>query len=300
MSKPPEPLPHPLGTTAFAVEHARALGVSAARLRASDLEMPHYGVRHPRSAPSSLWSRAVPLLGARRYFGSTTAAELWGCPLPPDCDSAVHIVDPVRAPEHRGVLGHRASVIDRVVERHGVRVTDAPSTWIALANVLPFQELVVCGDHLVHDPPILDPAEPLRPHTTITALRERMRGYRGRGVRAARAALELLVTGAESRPETLLRLLLLDAGITDFMVNARVDDGQGRFIARCDLVFAAQKVVVEYDGDHHRTSLAQYERDRQRVAALIEAGWAVIDVRARALFGDPLAVVRRVRRALDR
>ena len=236
MSKPPEPLPHPLGTTAFAVEHARALGVSAARLRASDLEMPHYGVRHPRSAPSSLWSRAVPLLGARRYFGSTTAAELWGCPLPPDCDSAVHIVDPVRAPEHRGVLGHRASVIDRVVERHGVRVTDAPSTWIALANVLPFQELVVCGDHLVHDPPILDPAEPLRPHTTITALRERMRGYRGRGVRAARAALELLVTGAESRPETLLRLLLLDAGITDFMVNARVDDGQGRFIARCDLV----------------------------------------------------------------
>ena len=57
---------------------------------------------------------------------------------------------------------------------------------------------------------------------------------------------------------------------------------------------------MEYDGDHHRTSLAQYERDRQRVAALIEAGWAVIDVRARALFGDPLAVVRRVRRALDR
>ncbi len=242
----------------------------------------------------------MPLLDGRRYFGGATAAQLWGCPLPAQATAVVHVVDPLRAPRYAGIVGHRACAIDLVVERHGVRVTDPPSTWLALARVLALDDLVACGDHLVHDPPQLDPADPWRPHTTIPEIAERMEGYRGRGVRLAREALALLSTAAESRPESHLRLLLLRAGLTDVLVNPEILDERGRFIARSDLVFLAEKVAVEYDGDQHRTSLSQYEHDRVRQQRMRDAGWTIIDVRARALYGDPQGVVRRVRRALGR
>ncbi|GMA28088.1 endonuclease domain-containing protein [Arenivirga flava] len=300
MPRVPEPLPPPLQGAPFGVAAAGGLGISRARLRASDLDAPHHGVRALRGRALSPWELAVPLLGEHRYFGGATAAHLWGCPLPAHAAAVVHIVDPRRAPRHADVEGHRASSIDRVVERSGVRVTDPPSTWLALARVLELDDLVACGDHLVHDPPQLDPADPWRPHTTIAVIAARMEGYRGRGIRVAREALALLSTAAESRPESHLRLLLLRAGMTDVLVNPEILDERGRFIARSDLVFLAEKVAVEYDGDQHRTSLAQYEHDRVRQQRMREAGWAIVDVRARALYGDPQGVVRRVRRALGR
>lgn len=300
MPRVPDPLPPPLQRTPFGVAAARELGVARARLRASDLHAPHHGVRAQQGTDAAPWTLAVQLLGEHRYFGGMTAARLWGCPLPAGAATNVHIVDPLRAPRHAGVVGHRGSAIDRVVERHGVRLTDPPSTWLALARVLALDDLVACGDHLVHDPPRLDPADPWRPHTTIAAIAERMDGYRGRGIRVAREALVLLSTAAESRPESHLRLLLLRAGLSDVLVNPEIFDDRGRFIARSDLVFLAEKVAVEYDGDQHRTSLAQYEHDRVRQQRMREAGWTIIDVRARALYGDPQGVVRRVLRALGR
>lgn len=293
-------MPPPLRHAPFGVAAARELGIERARLRTSDLRAPHHGVRAQQRADGPAWAFAVPLLREHRYFGGPTAAELWGCPLPNDATTRVHIVDPSRAPRHAGITGHRASSVDRVVERHGVRLTDPPSTWLALARVLALDDLVACGDHLVHDPPRLDPADPWRPHTTITAIAERMQGYRGRGIRTARKAVALLSTAAESRPESHLRLLLLRAGLSDLVVNPEIFDERGRFIARSDLVFLAEKVAVEYDGDQHRTSLAQYEHDRVRQQRMRDAGWTIVDVRARALYSDPRGVVLRVLRALGR
>lgn len=57
---------------------------------------------------------------------------------------------------------------------------------------------------------------------------------------------------------------------------------------------------MEYDGDQHRTSTAQYEWDMMRREALTRAGWTVVYVRWRGLFVNPAHTADRVRSALER
>ena len=77
-----------------------------------------------------------------------------------------------------------------------------------------------------------------------------------------------------------------------------MQDVGGRRIGYADLIFVAWKVIVEYDGEQHRTDSAQYDKDMWRLEKFIEAGYAVVRVRKRALFTTPDDVVTRVRRAL--
>jgi hypothetical protein len=83
----------------------------------------------------------------------------------------------------------------------------------------------------------------------------------GAGIRRSRgpgdsAGDALLRPGAESRPETLLRLLLGRAGLPEPEVNVDIRDDSGRFLGRADLVYPPWRTIVEYDGDQHRTSAA--------------------------------------------
>jgi very-short-patch-repair endonuclease len=57
-------------------------------------------------------------------------------------------------------------------------------------------------------------------------------------------------------------------------------------------------VIAEYDGDIHRTSTRQYERDIGRFDAAAELGWRVVRVRKRGVLVAPEDTVRRVTRAL--
>lgn len=105
--------------------------------------------------------------------------------------------------------------------------------------------------------------------------------------------------GAESRPETLLRLLLLEAGFREPELNVRLYDRFGTELARVDLLFREFRVVVEYDGDQHRTDTRQFDRDLGRLDDLAALGWRVVRIGGRNLFGDPQDAVNRVRRALS-
>ena len=116
-------------------------------------------------------------------------------------------------------------------------------------------------------------------------------------VTAARA-LELVRPGAESRPETLLRLLLVDDGLPEAELNVAVYSKDGEFLARVDMLYRAFRVAVEYDGDQHRPDQRQFDRDMGRLDDLAAQGWRVVRVGARSLFRDPQDAVNRVRRAL--
>lgn len=300
MRSPRIPIPPQLRARVFSIGEAGELGLRPGRLRGVDLMRPARGLRHLRSHRPTMVQLGRALARGDRYLSHTAAAELWRCPLPAGSLGQMHLSSSARAPRMLGVSGHRAAKIDRVVRRDGVAVTDAESTWLGLARMLPLDELIACGDHLVHIPPRDDAAAEKRPFTTIEKLSERMRGYRGPGMVRARAALEQLSTRAESRPETLLRLLLICAGVTGFVVNPEVFDADGRWIARCDVAFVSRKVAVEYDGDHHRSDRRQYERDQRRLDRLMDAGWRVVRIRSHALFHRPEEVVARVRGALAR
>jgi hypothetical protein len=183
--------------------------------------------------------------------------------------------------------------------RHGLPCSDAVGTFLELATVLELDDLVAVGDHLVLEPRVLDPGDP-RPFVSLAKLREAVEGASGRGVRRARAAAVLVRECVESRPETLLRLLLWRAGLPEPQCGASVTDERGRRIGWFDLVWPEFHVIVEYDGDQHRTSTQQYDTDIRRFDRASDAGHRVIRVRSRGLFTSPTATVERVRTALTR
>ena len=316
-------LPPELAGAPFSIAQARQADIGPERLRSEDLIRPHAGVRVTRSgagasssgadvsgAASSAGARSagdtmhrcaeyLPVLGPHHFFSHLTAARLWGCPLRAERDEPLHVsaTQNARAPRRRGVVGHHADPASGIVRRGGFPLSDPVSTWLAIASVVSLDELVVAADHLVLDPYQLDPRD-IRPHTSIEELGAAVEKFHGRGAARAASAWDLVRQGAESRPETLLRLLLQRAGLPEPQPNREVRDDMGRWLGRADLVYANFRTVVEYDGDQHRSNKAQYEKDIIRWERFIAADWRVVKVRAGGLFATPEATVQRVRSAL--
>jgi hypothetical protein len=122
--------------------------------------------------------------------------------------------------------------------------------------------------------------------------------YKGRrGIKAARATLGFVDGGAQSPKETWLRLLLLRAGFPRPQTQIAVRNEWGWPEAYLDMGWENIKVAVEYDGDHHRSSRAQYVKDIRRLEMLERMGWIVVRIVAEDHPGD---VIRRVLEARAR
>ncbi|WP_427135490.1 hypothetical protein [Pseudarthrobacter sp. S9] len=94
----------------------------------------------------------------------------------------------------------------------GVRVTSPERTWLDLAAALALDDLVAAGDALVseHGPEVPAPREAT---SSICALNRIVPDHGGaRNIRRAREALGLIRVGADSPPETHLRLALVRPG----------------------------------------------------------------------------------------
>jgi very-short-patch-repair endonuclease len=81
-------------------------------------------------------------------------------------------------------------------------------------------------------------------------------------------------------------------------LNVGVTSREGRLLGRGDLVWPEWRTVVEYDGDNHRTSDKQYDRDIRRIEDFVAAEWRVVRVRKHGLFVATSDTVARVRSAL--
>ncbi|WP_297612487.1 endonuclease domain-containing protein [Nocardia sp.] len=119
-----------------------------------------------------------------------------------------------------------------------------------------------------------------------------------RGVRRLTEIIPLVDSGAESPPESLTRLLLIDNGLPSPTTQLVVRDRTGQFVARVDTGWADWRVAVEYDGAQHWTDPAQRAKDIDRLAALESLGWRVVRVSATLLYCRPYLVTDRVRAAL--
>jgi hypothetical protein len=181
--------------------------------------------------------------------------------------------------------------------RAGIPVTDAASTWCHLASLLGEDDLVAAADHLVLTPARQTPGDP-RPYVTIERLRQRALDYHGPGARAARRALRHVRDGAESRRETLLRLILERAGFPEPELNVDIFAADGRWIGRFDQVHRRWKVIIEYDGEQHRLDDRQYDRDETKIEDAIREGWSVTRIRKAALRAGGQVAVERVNRAM--
>ncbi len=292
----PEPLPDALPPQ-FRTRDALEAGLPPHRLRARDLDSSLHGLRHAGERAADLLERCRMLrlrIPQTAFFSHSTAALLWGAPLPWALESERRLHVAVPAPHarlhSRDVVGHRLDVrAGEVTVWAGLPVSSPARTWLDLATQLELGDLVAVGDYLINA------RAPFASRMDLAVLLGKSTGVRG--VQLARRALELLSDRAESRPESLLRVILVTGGLSVPDVNhTLVDSDTGRHV-RPDLIFRAERLIIEYQGDYHRTR-AQWRKDMTRRSRLEARGWRVMEVGADDL-RDPRELVARVRARLD-
>jgi hypothetical protein len=290
-------LPEPLSGQPFAVREAIALEISEHRLAAGDLVSPFHGVRAPADRPLDLEERCRALATRLRTgdgFDGLTAVALWGAPLPMRLAAAsvLHVssVAPRRALRRRGVLGSQR-VGGSLVERNGLPLLSPGDAWLTVASRLSSHDLVAVGDFLVTG---VKGVGALTTREELGDLLVERAGFAG--VDRARRALHLVREGAWSRPETLVRLLLVGAGLPEPELNVPLHTAGGGILIP-DLAFPEFRVAVEYNGAHHDE--VQYKaKDLRRMNDYAELAWSVVNIDRFELFRTPSAVVSRVIRRL--
>lgn len=306
VSRPCTPLPDTLAQRPIAVSEGPSLGLSPDILRHPRLLAPFFGVRalpvagEPRNTPADrARGRAlayVPRLRANELFSHATALVLLGCPIALPAEPHVSILRPARLARARGAVGHThsAAIAPWRHQPSGAPVAPPALALTQAAAVLPFRELVVAADHLIR---------PRREHngTSVVALGELEAAAataKTRGIRRLRTALSLARAGAESRMETLLRLVLIGHGLPELPLQVEIHDARGKWIGRFDMADLVRKLIVEYDGEQHRTSDRQYARDANRLERARDAGYQVLRFRHTDVLQTPRATARRVAHAL--
>jgi len=117
------------------------------------------------------------------------------------------------------------------------------------------------------------------------------------GVAKLRAALSLVRPRTDSARETMLRLIIVRAGLPEPEVNAVIQDAFGRFVAFGDLYFRSYKVLVEYDGGGHFEQ-RQFDIDIERLDDVMALDIRVIRVN-KALMATPDRVIAKITTALN-
>ncbi|GAB3146730.1 hypothetical protein GCM10027058_04790 [Microbacterium neimengense] len=283
-------------TSAFSYRSAREAGIGRGVLQGSRFIAPFHGVRAERPEPHPKIDELIrlchwylPRLREGQFFSHATALALYGATVPAPDARAVHVSvhRPASPPRTRGVNGHRLQQRDPGIRLLGRLPVEAPErAWVQASRTWMTDDLVVAADHLVRRD---------RPVTTIRALTTEALRMRGD---VLGEPLSLIREGSESGRETLLRLVLVRAGLPEPELNLPLRDAQGRTIARLDESFPAYRVAVEYDGRQHAFSVTQFRRDADRWDAIRDAGWHLVRILDHHLSPDPGIAVAKVRAAL--
>ncbi len=157
---------------------------------------------------------------------------------------------------------------DEVTVLSGMRVTTPARTALDLACRYPVDEAVALIDALAN-------ATHLK-MADVALLVERYRGRRG--IKRARAILELVDAGAESPRETWLRLLAVRAGFPRPRTQVPVYDEYGVLVGVFDMAWDDSLVAADYEGDQHRTDRRRFGRDIHKAETVTRMGWTHIRV----------------------
>jgi len=209
-------------------------------------------------------------------FSHLTAARTLGLPVPQRWapTEPLDVMNVTAAPMIRraGCEGHRGLESRRVVRRNGLQVVSPEDTWCDLASTgtLDLDEIIVLGDAVVHHRRGIPPGQ-------LAEAVSRRRGWRGR--RLMSDALSQLRPRNNSPMETRARLFFLRGGLPEPELNVVINDrDSGQWLSDSDFVWREQRVVAEFDGDHHRTDRQQWQNDVARRENLQDDGWAFVQL----------------------
>lgn len=307
----PHPLPPVLGGQ-FTVHDAVAKGASRRRMRARDLTAPFIGVRRSAEftrqraeideddpAPDAAFRRARRRLfdDARAYamvmsegsfFCGRTAAAFGGLPVSTPQLLDVAVIAPHRAPRAKGVRGRKVEGhLVAVTTFEGLPVTSPVATWAMLGQELSVRELVQVGDALVQIPrDDFGRQHPDRALATLNDLAEATAmSPRRPGARELRAALELIEVGSSSPLETDYRVGAAEAGLPTPELDVEIFDENRRRLGISEFFYRDYRVVVEVEGDQHRTSKRQWNRDIEKYQDYAGAGIEVVRLTSKHVRG---------------
>ena len=230
---------------------------------------------------------ALGVLPSGAVVSHLTAAALLGAPVQHRWPLAFSVPPGTYRPRRDRLHVHvRTFEPSDVVVHRGLPMTSGAQTWLDLAAVLQPRDLVAVGDALWR-----------AGHVDAAGLAERLARADGvRGVVRARQWAPLLTPKAASRPESLLRVALIEGDVPDPEPQVPILDRWGREVVHADLGYREWRVALEYEGRQH-AERRQFRRDLERYTLAAADGWLLLR------FGDlhlerPWTVVDRTARAL--
>jgi hypothetical protein len=114
-----------------------------------------------------------------------------------------------------------------------------------------------------------------------------------RGIVAARELLGLANPLAESPMESETRLVMIDAGLPQPLLQYEIVDARGR-LWRLDFAWPNCRVAAEYDGVDWHSGPEAFLRDRRRSSALQELGWLIVPIVAEDVRHRPGELIRQL------
>ncbi|TVU62425.1 DUF559 domain-containing protein [Paenarthrobacter nitroguajacolicus] len=300
----PKQLPDRLGGAPFTWQEALDAGVSRQRWRHWGLDSPSRGIRSPTTGQATelaMTIRPYTVITPFSAASHATAFVLWEFPgfLPGSHESVIHISRPdtMAIPRRKGVVGHVGQFFeDEIANHNGLLVTSRARTWLDCARKMSIDEITVVADHLLRAPraEFEGRSDPYCTREDLETMLDRHKGTPG--IRKARLALEQARIGADSGPETRLRLALERAGLPQVEVNRPTELGSG-VVRQPDLSCPELRVAVEYEGEGH-SDAAQIVRDIEREEDFSRAGWTLVRISKRHMRNDARSAVSKVRNAL--
>jgi hypothetical protein len=173
-----------------------------------------------------------------------------------------------------------------VIMVRGIRVTDPITTFLQMAGFISLVDLVVLGDAIVRKYRI-------SPARLLEAARKSTDYYAA----AARRAAAYVRKGVDSPMESRLRMLIVLAGLPEPVVNLVLVHKDGSWRRRFDLCYVKIKLVVEYNGRHHREE-PQRSADAARTKELEPEGYLILAFEAEDIYVTPEDTLNQIRRQL--
>jgi very-short-patch-repair endonuclease len=244
-----------------------------------------YAVGHTAGAPLAREAAALLACGDGAALSHRSAAACWGL-----VDRAPAIVevtvvgpDPGARPGVRVRRARRLAAED-LLTRSGLPTTAPARTLLDLAAVLGMRGL----RRAVNEAFVAGLADEDALHAVLV----RCRGRRG-GPQLRRLLAEIAgPTITRSEAERRLLELLGSSGLPDPATNVIVANYE------VDLLWRAERLVVEVDGYAFHGTRAAFERDRLRDAELQADGYAVLRITWRQIVDAPQLTVTRIARVL--
>jgi hypothetical protein len=281
------PVPPELKDRPFTVGEAASHGLTRKMLRGSrfvnvfprvfapaDLELDH--VQLIRAAQLSV--------GRHAAASHESGLALWDVHI--GTRGSVHLTTRRQSPTRIvGITMHRSPHLGPISLIDGCRALSAERCLVDASTRRSLCDLVVAGDWLIRNRCM-----------TVDSFHHFVHDSHYDGVVKARRVADFLRPGSESPRESVVRMLIILAGLPEPECNVSFGDEFG-FVARLDMSYERWKVAVEYDGRQHGLDLIQRERDVRRREAMERLGWVFIIVTA-AHLKRPREIVERVDAAL--